>query len=149
MRLRLGFACQGGELVSNSSQLFQVVQKPAVLIASVGDVSTEMVNALQEGLEEEGIPCELQYLGDNQEKGQGIDQMKTAIQIVRELAGISRVNVGLVVSGDENIALLHHRDLSVEKPLMRLSGPEITVSSLQILGRNAARLVKGDPFILA
>jgi propanediol dehydratase-reactivating factor small subunit len=135
--------------MSSNSLLLQVTQKPAVVIGYVGDVSDvsdEMVKALQEGLEEEGIPCEVHCFSTAEVSGHG--PRKSVAQIASELAKTSRINVGLVVIGHENIALLHHRDLPVDLPLMRLDGLSITVDSLRILGRNAARLVKGDPFIL-
>ncbi|BHH83725.1 glycerol dehydratase reactivase beta/small subunit family protein [Desulforhopalus sp. 52FAK] len=134
--------------MSSNPLLFQVAQKPNVMIGSIGNVCAEMIQALQEGLEEEGIPYEVQYPDTHLVREQEFDSLKQAVLVARKLADASRVNVGLVVSREENIALLHHRDLPVEKPLMCLSGDEITVGSLQILGRNAARLVKGDPFIL-
>lgn len=126
--------------MSVNSHLFQVAAKPAVLLGCLGPVPSEWLSAVQVGLEEEGIPWEMREVTGS----------SLAIA-ASELAKSSRINTGLVISNLESGevgAVLHHRDLPLEKPLMRLTRPETSPLYLQRLGQNGARLVKGDPFIL-
>lgn len=117
----------------------EVTIKPAILLGCIGSVPSDWLNAVQVGLEEEGIPWEMSEV-------EGFSMVRGA----SELAKSSRVNTGLVicnVTGGEVGAVLHHRDLPQDKPLMRLARREISPLTLQRLGQNGARLVKGDPFI--
>jgi hypothetical protein len=126
--------------MSFNTQLLEVNSKPVVLIGCLGFVPSEWLSAVQVGLEEEGIPWEVLEV-------EGVSLALTA----SELAKSSRVNTGLVISnqadGSVNAAL-HHRDLPEDQPLMVLTRREITPLALQRLGQNAARLVKGNPFVL-
>jgi len=122
------------------SPLLEVNQKPAVLLAVLGKVPVELVRALEYGLEEEGIPCE------QQEQSGGTTAAATEpIAAASRAAKTSRINVGLGISREQ--AALHHRDLPQDRPLFSLTGRELSLESLYRLGRNAARLVKGNPFI--
>lgn len=127
--------------MSSQSHLYQVASKPAVLLACLGPVPSEWLDAVQVGLEEEGIPWEVRELTTS-----------SMISAASELAKSSRINTGLVLSNQVNGdvgAVLHHKDLPVQEPLMSLNRREISPLQLQRLGQNGARLVKGDPFILS
>jgi hypothetical protein len=121
----------------------EVNQKPAVLLFVLGPVPESLVLALEHGLEEEGIP------GEREQKPAG-DTVKAASQAARA----SRINVGLAIGAEAGGivtgAVLHQRDLPEDRPLFCLAQQEIYQNreSLYRLGRNAARLVKGNPFIL-
>ncbi len=118
----------------------EVEAKPAVLLGCIGSVPTEWLAAVQVGLEEEGIPWEMRETKE--------DSLAAAAS---ELAKSSRINTGIVLCSrpdGEVGAALHHRDLPVNQPLMRLERREISKMRLQLLGQNGARLVKGNPFIL-
>lgn len=127
--------------MSVNSQLFETVSKPAVLLGCLGAVPIEWLIAVQVGLEEEGIPWEIREPVES-----------SLVAAASELAKSSRINTGLILcklKDGEVGAVLHHRDLPVDKPLMWLERREISQLGLQRLGQNCARLVKGDPFILS
>jgi len=111
------------------------------MLACLGPVPMEWLNAVQVGLEEEGIPWEMQEVANS-----------SMVLAASELAKSSRINTGLVISNcvdGEVGAVLHHRDLPEDKPLMCLARREITPLALQRLGQNGARLVKGNPFVFS
>lgn len=89
------------------------------------------------GLEEEGIPVEIQ------EAPQG-----KAVNVAKEAAHASPLNVGIAVSGVEQSIVLHHRDLPVDRPLFVIDLRSAPVKELRRLGINAARLVKAEPLVL-
>jgi hypothetical protein len=111
--------------------------KPAVSILIVQPVPGETLECILWGLEEEGIPYEI------------IEPESGAVEsIAKQAADRSRLNVGIGLSGAEEKAVLHHRDLPEEKPLFTLGfGSAQTRSALRVLGGNAARLVKGEPLV--
>ena len=123
------------------SPLSDVARKPAVLVSVLGNIPKKLLSALENGLEEEGIPWEMRT----------VDILDT-VRAASRLAKASRINVGLCLAGPDTSpapgAVLHHRDLPEATPLFRLSTADLTIDSLIRLGRNAARLVKGNPFIL-
>ncbi len=122
------------------SPLLEVNQKPAVHLWVLGPVPDEFIGALENGLEEEGIPCE------RRENAPG-DMVLAASRAARS----SRINVGLAIgAGPDGMltAVLHHRDLAQAHPLFKLSTRELGLTALYRLGQNAARLVKGNPFIM-
>lgn len=45
------------------------------------------------------------------------------------------------------MAVLHHRDLPVDKPLFSMKADKFNMTQLRMLGANAARLVKGNPLL--
>jgi hypothetical protein len=89
------------------------------------------------GLEEEGIPFELQ------EAAQG-----NAVALAKEAAHMSPLNVGIAVSGAEQAIVLHHRDLPADQPLFVINLRSAALRDLRRLGINAARLVKAEPLVL-
>ena len=124
------------------SPLLQVAQKPAVNLVVLGEAPPGFLQALENGLEEEGIPFEM---WDSQEND--------AVLAASQAAKASRINVGLCIKAASGSAItgvvLHHRDLPEKRPLFHLTWEEVSTESLNRLGRNAARLVKGNPFIMS
>ncbi|MBU2442413.1 MAG: glycerol dehydratase reactivase beta/small subunit family protein [Nanoarchaeota archaeon] len=115
------------------------VEKPAVRILVSGEVAPEMFNCIIWGLEEEGIPASWEKVVED----------TTVIALAKRAASESRLHVGIGIGGGLREAVLHHRDLPDEKPLLIAAvGPEAQ-EELVRLGKNAARLVKGNPLCLA
>jgi hypothetical protein len=109
---------------------------PSVQVWVRRPVSEHLIAYIRWGLEEEGIPAEIQYI----EQG-------TARNLGKEAAKNSRLNVGIGLDGPAKEAALHHRDLPEDKPLFFYEECAFEPISLRHLGANSARLIKGDPLI--
>lgn len=90
------------------------------------------------GIEEEQIPAEV---GEAVRGG--------AAELADQAAHASALNVGIAFDGEAGEISLSHRDLSGRPPLFLLTRTEFTPLALARLGKNAARLVKGDPLEFA
>lgn len=121
------------------SELSQQIieRRPAVAIVS-HRAPREWLDPLLWGIEEEEIPSE-------------VTEAETggAAALAHDAAHVSALNVGIAFDGAAGEIALHHRDLAGRPPLFTLSGAEIDAAALMRLGKNAARLVKGDPLIFA
>ena len=112
------------------------VEKPVVRILVAGDVDPEILDCIGWGLEEEGIPA-----------SQGLaSESATVTALARQAACESRLHVGIGVSGRYREAALQHRDMPDEKPLLTAPVGMDAREELIRLGKNAARLVKGNAF---
>jgi hypothetical protein len=111
-------------------------RRPAVCVLIAGASHFDLEPVLC-GLEEEGIPVDLQEVSAGE-----------AIAIAKEAAHMSPLNVGIGVDGVREEIALHHRDLSAEQPLFVLRLLQAGDRELRRLGVNAARLVKGEPLVL-
>ena len=111
--------------------------KPTVWILAGQPVSDEVTAPVYWGLEEEGIPFELREVPGG-----------SAESLARQAAVSSPLNVGIGIDGVGREVALHHRDLPDGRPLFSLASDEIRPMLLRQLGRNAARLVKGDPLVI-
>jgi hypothetical protein len=111
--------------------------RPVVNILFAGEVKTPFANAVCLGLEEEGIPWECKQTGAGQ-----------IVDLAKQAADLSKLNVGIAIDGETGCVVLHHRDLPSEKPLFFLTANEVEAGTLRQLGTNAARLVKGNPLLL-
>lgn len=109
---------------------------PSVQIWVRRPVSEHFVAYIRWGLEEEGIPFEIQHVAHG-----------TAESLGKEAALNSRLNVGIGLDGPKKAVALHHRDLPDEKPLFFYDEGAFEALSLRRLGANSARLVKGDPLL--
>ncbi|WP_462410558.1 glycerol dehydratase reactivase beta/small subunit family protein [Neobacillus sp. Marseille-QA0830] len=89
-------------------------------------------HSLLYGMEEEGVPCHLQAA-----------QGDTAVEIGYQAAIDSPLGVGIGIGLDEQI-ILHYTKLPKEQPLFQIDHKEPYKQN--VLGANAARLVKGIPF---
>lgn len=104
--------------------------RPTVHVRCAEDASQEVLRQLQYGMEEEGIPWEV-------ETGTG-----DALSLAWEAARSSRLEVG--VGLDRQALILHYSKLEREQPLFRISA-DSGVETVRALGANAARLVKKLP----
>lgn len=110
-------------------------RRPTVRILAC-DVSERELQPILWGLEEEGIPVEVENV-----------PIGEAPVLAQQAAHMSSLNVGIAINGSTGELVLHHRDLSGECPLFTLSMRDAGNVRLRALGANAARLVKGDPLI--
>ena len=112
----------------NAAQI--MMSKPAVHVLCGLDAPEYAFRQLLYGLEEEGIPCELQMGADGD-----------AVAMAWEGAQASRLGVGVGLDGRD--AVLQMSRLDCETPLFRVSVH--SAERVRILGANAARLVKKLP----
>jgi hypothetical protein len=110
--------------------------KPAVWIVKAQSASAESFQPVLWGLEEEGIPFEVQEVSDG-----------PLAELAKRAADSSPLNVGISVGGRGEV-ILHHQNLPVETPLFNVSTGVGRLVRLRHLGINAARLVKGQPLVL-
>lgn len=87
------------------------------------------------GVEEEGVPCEVEAAGEG-----------GAVALAYKAAGASVLGVGLGLDGAGQAAA-HYNKLPADKPLFTLNY-RLDGGKLRYLAANAARLVKGMPFVL-
>jgi hypothetical protein len=119
------------------SPLVRIERQPVVIILAVKPAPAETIAPILWGLEEEGVPAELYEVADGE-----------AAALAKEAADRSPLNVGIGVNLNNLMVSLHHRNLPREWPLFTLRGPELQPACLRMLGKNAARLVKGEPLVL-
>jgi hypothetical protein len=119
------------------SPLVRIERQPVVIILAVKPAPAETIAPILWGLEEEGVPAELYEVADGE-----------AAALAKEAADRSPLNVGIGVNLNNLMVSLHHRNLPRERPLFTLRGPELQPAPLRMLGKNAARLVKGEPLVL-
>ena len=115
------------------------VEKPVVCIRLSGDVPDTVVHYIGWGLEEEGIPVHIGCA----------ENYPTANMLAKVAAKESRLHVGIGIHSGTGQIALHHRDLADEKPLFTEYVSPVDREALVRLGKNAARLVKGNPFRMA
>lgn len=110
-------------------------RRPAVQIVTCRADARDMQPILW-GIEEEEIPAELSEMpvGD-------------AIALAHQAAHMSSLNVGIGINGTDDVVALHHRDLPADKPLFVIERQSMRSRELRNIGKNAARLVKGDPMV--
>lgn len=113
-----------------------IAVQPMVPIITQGVVRHGVVEALLWGLEEEGIPT---ITGETTDR--------SIRRAAKEIAQLSRLNIGIGVSGREQLVVLHHRDLPAEEPLFLEAISSGSTAAFRRIGANAARLVKGNPLL--
>ncbi|BCV25859.1 hypothetical protein kuro4_26320 [Gelria sp. Kuro-4] len=110
-------------------------EKPHVkLYRGAGALSDELCREVELGLEEEGIPGELQV-----EAGEA-----GAAELAYAAAQASPLGTGVGLAADG--LAVHYSRLPRERPLFFLPRSECSPAAARRLGANAARLVKGIPF---
>lgn len=120
------------------AELAQLIERrPAVEIVAFR-APRAWLDPLLWGIEEEEIPAEVREADSGGAAG-----------LAHDAAHVSALNVGIAFDGEAGEIALHHRDLAGRPPLFALAGDEIGFEALMRLGKNAARLVKGDPLIFA
>jgi hypothetical protein len=110
--------------------------KPVVRIVTTVPSPEKEIGYILWGLEEEEIPAEIEEVEENSLK-----------ILAKQAADGSKLNVGIGISGTNKMAVLHHRDLPVDKPLFSMAADKFDMTQLRLLGANAARLVKGNPLL--
>jgi hypothetical protein len=113
-----------------------MAQQPAVIILVVKPSPAETIAPILWGLEEEGVPAGLYEVAGGK-----------AGALAKEAAERSPLNVGIGINLNDSVISLHHRNLPLERPLFTLGSAELQPSDLRVLGKNAARLVKGEPLV--
>lgn len=110
-----------------------VTAKPTILIYHHKGVTPDSIKELLYGIEEEGIPYTLEERSDE-------DSL-----ILADLAShASALSVG--VSCTKDLVVLSFKNLPPELFMYKLRDYRHKPNSLRVLGTNAARLVKGNPF---
>ena len=116
-----------------------MISEPAIpsikLFISSGFDIPENLRELLCGVEEEGVPCEVEAAGEG-----------SAVTLAYKAAEASVLGVGLGLDG-AGMAAVHYNKLPAEKPLFTLNY-RLDGDKLRYLAVNAARLVKGIPFVL-
>lgn len=108
-----------------------------VIILAVKPAPAATIAPILWGLEEEGVPAELYEVARGE-----------AEALAKEAAERSPLNVGIGINLNNLMISLHHRNLPLERPLFTLRGADLQPAPLRVLGKNAARLVKGEPLVL-
>lgn len=107
--------------------------KPAVFIYTVNpDLVFPVIKGIQEGLEEEGVPCEVKVASG--------DAASLAIQAARE----SRLGIGIGIGADRT-CILQHRRLQMNTPVYCIQPDIGSRERYRLIGSHAARLVKNLP----
>jgi hypothetical protein len=101
--------------------------------------SPENLRELLYGAEEEGVPCEVESAVSAGGEG-------GAVALAYKAAEASVLGVGLGLDG-AGMAALHYNKLPADTPLFTLNY-RLDRGKIRGLAANAARLVKGMPFVL-
>jgi hypothetical protein len=105
------------------------------LFVGYGFNSPEILRELLYGAEEEGVPCEVESAGED-----------GAVALAYKAAEASVLDVGLGLDG-AGMAVVHYSKLPADTPLFMLNY-RLDRGKIRDLAANAARLVKGMPFVM-
>lgn len=94
----------------------------------------DLIKSIFWGIEEEGLPYKM-----------FIEKGKNADSLGYEAAQISKLSVGIGI--DDNYITLYYEKLNLGEPLFKYQNP-VNEEELRSLGINAARLIKGNPFVI-
>jgi hypothetical protein len=119
------------------SAFARMAQQPVVIILAAKPAPAETIAPILWGLEEEGVPAELYEVAGGEGEA-----------LAKEAAERSTLNVGIGINLNDSVIALHHRNLPLKRPLFTLRSADLQPSDLWVLGKNAARLVKGEPLVL-
>lgn len=110
-----------------------IVSKPTILLYATEHISEDILKPVLYGIEEEGLPVVIEsHSGTN---------MTLADLASRN----SALSVGIGV--DDEAIVLTYKNIPMHQFIYRLTGYAQYPDSLRTLGVNAARLVKGNPFV--
>lgn len=103
---------------------------PRIYVRSLGETASALVEYVEHGIEEEGVPwvVESGFDGD-------------CVAIAHEAAVESPLKIGVCVS--DTRLVVHHKQLAADAPVFDVTDP--AAASARHLGSNAARLAKGTP----
>ncbi|MBC1377321.1 glycerol dehydratase reactivase beta/small subunit family protein [Listeria innocua] len=111
-----------------------VVNKPAIYFHADQSANPDCIKQVLFGIEEEGIPCELEIM-----------PLKDEVQAAFRASASSPLLVGITLKNDHLV--IHYRNLPPDQPLFsEYRFCAATLEKQRNMGMNAARLVKGVPF---
>lgn len=114
--------------------MIPVLNKPAIYFHADTDANPDCIKQVLFGIEEEGIPCELEIM-----------PLKDEVEAAFRASASSPLLVGVTLKNDHLV--IHYRNLPPDKPLFSEYRFEAsTTEEKRNIGMNAARLVKGVPF---
>lgn len=114
--------------------MIPLLSKPAIYFHADTDANPESIKQVLFGIEEEGIPCELE-----------IKPLKDEVEAAFRASASSPLLVGVTLKNDHLV--IHYRNLPPDQPLFSAYRFEANTSEeKRNMGMNAARLVKGVPF---
>ena len=110
-----------------------IISKPTILLYATQYISEDILKPLLYGIEEEGLPVVIEF------------HSGTHMELANLASCNSALSVGIGV--DEQAIVLTYKNIPAHQFIYRLSGYRHYPNSLRTLGVNAARLVKGNPFV--
>ncbi|MBC2155918.1 glycerol dehydratase reactivase beta/small subunit family protein [Listeria innocua] len=114
--------------------MIPVVNKPAIYFHADQSANPDCIKQVLFGIEEEGIPCELEIM-----------PLKDEVQAAFRASASSPLLVGITLKNDHLV--IHYRNLPPDQPLFsEYRFYAATLEKQRNMGMNAARLVKGVPF---
>lgn len=110
-----------------------IISKPTILLYATQYISEDILKPLLYGIEEEGLPVVIEF------------HSGTHMELANLASCNSALSVGIGV--DEQAIVLTYKNIPAHQFIYRLSGYSHYPNSLRTLGVDAARLVKGNPFV--
>ena len=110
-----------------------IISKPTILLYATQHISEDVLKPVLHGIEEEGLPVVIEF------------HSGTHMALADLASSNSALSVGIGV--DEQAIVLTYKNIPAHQFIYRLSGYSQYPDSLRTLGVNAARLVKGNPFV--
>lgn len=110
-----------------------IVSKPTILLYATEHISEDILKPVLYGIEEEGLPVVIESHGG------------THMTLADLASRNSALSVGIGV--DDEAIVLTYKNIPTHQFIYRLTGYAQYPDSLRTLGVNAARLVKGNPFV--
>lgn len=110
-----------------------IISKPTILLYATQYISEDILKPLLYGIEEEGLPVVIEF------------HSGTHMELANLASCNSALSVGIGV--DEQAIVLTYKNIPAHQFIYRLSDYSHYPNSLRTLGVNAARLVKGNPFV--
>ena len=110
-----------------------IVSKPTILLYATEHISEDILKPVLYGIEEEGLPVVIESHGG------------THMSLADLASRNSALSVGIGV--DDEAIVLTYKNIPTHQFIYRLTGYAQYPDSLRTLGVNAARLVKGNPFV--
>ena len=110
-----------------------IVSKPTILLYATEHISEDILKPVLYGVEEEGLPVVIE------------SHSSTHMTLADLASRNSALSVGIGV--DDEAIVLTYKNIPMHQFIYRLTGYAQYPDSLRTLGVNAARLVKGNPFV--
>ena len=110
-----------------------IISKPTILLYATEHISEDVLKPVLYGIEEEGLPVVIE------------SHCGTHMALADLASRNSALSVGIGV--DEQAIVLTYKNIPAHQFIYRLSDYSQYPDSLRTLGVNAARLIKGNPFV--